>query len=91
MLARVMVPAPVGDVTAADWRVLNRANWDDRVPVHLASRFCDLEGFRKTRDSLRKFEPAEAGDVRGKDLEPARIGVICGVPACPEAVQAQVP
>ncbi len=24
-------------------------------------------------------------------LQVARIGVICGVPACPEAVQAQVP
>ena len=68
MLARVMVPAESGDATVADWRVLNRANWDDRVPIHLASRFYDLEGFRKTRDSLRKFEPAEAGDVRGKDL-----------------------
>ena len=63
-----MVPAESGDATAADWRVLNRVNWDDRVPIHLASRFYDLEGFRKTRDSLRNFEPAEAGDVRGKDL-----------------------
>lgn len=68
MLARVMVPAESGDAAAAGWRVLNRANWDDRVPIHLASRFYDLEDFRKTRDSLRKFEPAEAGDVRGKDL-----------------------
>jgi len=58
MLARVMVPAESGDAAAADWRVLNRANWDDRVPIHLASRFYNLEGFRKTRDSLRKFEPA---------------------------------
>ena len=29
-----------------DWRGLNRANWDDRVPVHLASSFYDLAGFR---------------------------------------------
>jgi hypothetical protein len=25
-----------------DWRALNPANWDDRVPVHLASSFYDL-------------------------------------------------
>jgi len=68
MLARVMVPADGGDATAADWRALNRANWDDRVPIHLASQFYDLAGFRETRDSLRRFEPAEVGDVRGKDL-----------------------
>jgi hypothetical protein len=49
MLARVTVPAESGDAAAADWRVLNRANWDDRVPIHLASRFYDLEDFRKTR------------------------------------------
>lgn len=51
-----------------DWRTLNRANWDDRVPIHLASRFYDLPGFRETRDSLRPFELAEVGDVHGRDL-----------------------
>jgi hypothetical protein len=29
-----------------DWPGLNRANWDDRVPVHLASSFYDVAGFR---------------------------------------------
>lgn len=52
----------------ADWRALNRANWDDRVPVHLASSFYDLGAFRAGADSLRPFEPAEAGDVTGKHL-----------------------
>jgi SAM-dependent methyltransferase len=56
------------DRTAADWRTLNRANWDDRVPVHLASEFYDLAGFRAGRETLRAFEVAEAGDVRGKRL-----------------------
>jgi SAM-dependent methyltransferase len=69
MLARVMAPAEGGDAAAAaGWRALNRANWDDRVPIHLASRLYDLEGFRRTRDSLRRFEPGEVGDVRGRDL-----------------------
>jgi 2-polyprenyl-3-methyl-5-hydroxy-6-metoxy-1,4-benzoquinol methylase len=68
MLARVRAAGDGGDAAATGWRALNRANWDDRVPIHLASRFYDLEGFRKTRDSLRAFEPAEAGAVHGKDL-----------------------
>lgn len=53
---------------AVDWRGLNRLNWDDRVPVHLASKFYDIDGFRAGASSLRPFEPAEAGDVAGKRL-----------------------
>jgi SAM-dependent methyltransferase len=53
---------------AVDWRELNRANWDDRVPVHLASEFYDLDGFRAGADPLRVFEAAEAGDVAGREL-----------------------
>jgi 2-polyprenyl-3-methyl-5-hydroxy-6-metoxy-1,4-benzoquinol methylase len=51
-----------------DWRGLNRANWDDRVPIHLASSFYDLDGFRAGASTLRPFEAAEAGDVAGKRL-----------------------
>jgi SAM-dependent methyltransferase len=51
-----------------DWRGLNRANWDDRVPIHLASSFYDLAGFRAGASSLRPFEVAEAGDVTGTSL-----------------------
>lgn len=58
----------MADGEAVDWRGLNRANWDDRVPIHLASEFYDLDGFRAGRDSLRPFEAAEAGDVAGKRL-----------------------
>ena len=53
---------------AVDWHGLNRANWDDRVPVHLASEFYHLDGFRAGASSLRPFEAAEAGDVTGKRL-----------------------
>jgi SAM-dependent methyltransferase len=60
--------AAVVDGDAVDWRGLNRANWDDRVPVHLASEFYDLDGFRAGAGSLRPFEVAEAGDVAGKRL-----------------------
>jgi SAM-dependent methyltransferase len=58
----------VTDGDAVDWRGLNRGNWDDRVPVHLASDFYDLEGFRAGSSSLRPFEAAEAGDLTGKRL-----------------------
>jgi SAM-dependent methyltransferase len=51
-----------------DWQALNRANWDDRVPVHLASSFYDLAAFRAGADTLRPFEAAEAGDVAGRRL-----------------------
>jgi 2-polyprenyl-3-methyl-5-hydroxy-6-metoxy-1,4-benzoquinol methylase len=57
-----------GTGETVDWRALNRANWDDRVPVHLASSFYDLPAFRAGADTLRRFEPAEAGDVTGKRL-----------------------
>jgi SAM-dependent methyltransferase len=60
--------AGVTDGDAVNWRELNRANWDGRVPVHLASEFYDLDGFRAGADPLRPFEAAEAGDVSGKRL-----------------------
>lgn len=51
-----------------DWRALNRANWDDRVPVHLASSFYDLAGFRAGASTLQPFEVAEMGSVTGLSL-----------------------
>ena len=51
-----------------DWRALNRANWDDRVPVHLASSFYDLPGFRAGASTLQPFEVAEVGPVAGRRL-----------------------
>jgi SAM-dependent methyltransferase len=50
------------------WRDLNRAMWDERVPIHLASEFYDLEGFKQGRCSLQPFEAGELGDVHGKEL-----------------------
>jgi SAM-dependent methyltransferase len=51
-----------------DWRALNRANWDSRVPVHLASSFYDVAGFRGGASTLRPFELAEVGSVAGRSL-----------------------
>ncbi|MEU6997933.1 methyltransferase [Nonomuraea sp. NPDC046570] len=55
-------------MTASDWRVTNRANWDERVPIHTASDFYDVPGFVAGKDVLRDFELAEVGDVDGKTL-----------------------
>lgn len=53
---------------SVDWQALNRSNWDSRVPVHLASKFYDVPGFRASGNALPEFELAEAGDVTGKRL-----------------------
>lgn len=62
MSAETTAPDP------ADWLEYNRANWDERVPIHLDGRFYDLPGFLAGRETLADFELAEVGDVRGKSL-----------------------
>ncbi|WP_214320298.1 class I SAM-dependent methyltransferase [Nonomuraea sediminis] len=51
-----------------DYLTVNRANWDGRVPIHVASDYYDVEGFKAGGDPLRSFELDEVGDVRGKSL-----------------------
>lgn len=46
----------------------NLAWWDEAAPIHAASEFYDLEGFRVGRDDIRPFELTELGDVSGSDL-----------------------
>ena len=46
----------------------NRENWDTVTPVHAASRFYDVEGFKRGRSSLTNVELDEVGDVTGKSL-----------------------
>jgi 2-polyprenyl-3-methyl-5-hydroxy-6-metoxy-1,4-benzoquinol methylase len=52
----------------AEWRELNRSNWDSRVSVHVASSFYDVDGFRAGRDTVGPLQAAEVGDVTGKRL-----------------------
>jgi SAM-dependent methyltransferase len=47
---------------------LNRAFWDERVPIHTKSDFYDVDGFLAGASALRPFEPEELGDVRGLSL-----------------------
>jgi SAM-dependent methyltransferase len=53
-----------------EWVELNRAWWDERAPIHVASEFYDLEGFLADPAAvrLRPFEVAEVGDVAGRTL-----------------------
>jgi len=52
----------------SDWRELNRALWDERVPIHVASDFYDADGIVAGRSSLRDFEREELTDVAGRSL-----------------------
>jgi SAM-dependent methyltransferase len=57
--------APSSIEGAGDWRTLNRANWDERVPIHLASRFYDCGRLRDGPGRLNAIEEAELGPVSG--------------------------
>jgi 2-polyprenyl-3-methyl-5-hydroxy-6-metoxy-1,4-benzoquinol methylase len=47
---------------------LNRAWWDERVPIHVASDFYDVDAFKAGASTLRRFELEEVGDVSGRSL-----------------------
>ena len=52
-----------------DERLLtNRRNWNERTPVHAATEFYDVEGFKAGRMTLHDVERREVGDVDGKTL-----------------------
>ncbi|TAJ86757.1 bifunctional 2-polyprenyl-6-hydroxyphenol methylase/3-demethylubiquinol 3-O-methyltransferase UbiG [Reyranella sp.] len=51
-----------------DWRAINRANWDERVDVHLKAPGYDLAPLRAGRGKLNAIEEAELGDVRGLEV-----------------------
>lgn len=46
----------------------NRAHWDEITPVHVASEFYDVDGFRGNPNRLKPVELTEVGDVREKKL-----------------------
>jgi SAM-dependent methyltransferase len=52
----------------SDWLELNRALWDERVPIHVTGDFYDVEGFLAGRSSVRPFELDELGEVTGCSL-----------------------
>lgn len=46
----------------------NRVSWDKRTPIHAASRFYDVEGFKTGKSSLNFIEVEELGPVKGQSL-----------------------
>src|SRR5580704_3212941 len=53
------------DMSAAEWREANRANWDERVGVHLKGPDYDLSALRAGCGRLNAIEEAELGPLRG--------------------------
>jgi SAM-dependent methyltransferase len=54
--------------TGSDWLETNRANWDERVPIHLDAQSYDLTGLRQGRGRLHPIEARELGDIRGRRI-----------------------
>ena len=46
----------------------NRRRWDEVTPVHVASRFYDVDGFLAGRCGVKPIEREALGDLRGKRL-----------------------
>ncbi|MGA2663636.1 MAG: class I SAM-dependent methyltransferase [Nitrososphaerales archaeon] len=52
-----------------EFMAANRRMWDESVPLHIASRFYDVAGFKKAgRLTLYPIEVHDVGTVRGKSL-----------------------
>lgn len=51
-----------------DYFNANKDNWNKRVSIHTGSTFYDIEGFKKTQDSLNEIEVSELTEVSGKSL-----------------------
>ena len=50
---------------AEGWRALNRANWDERVAVHLAAPSYEVDSLRAGQGRLNRIEEAELRPVGG--------------------------
>jgi SAM-dependent methyltransferase len=55
-------------MTTTDWREVNRAHWDERVPIHLRSSMYDVAGFKAGRLALRPEHVRDLEPVVGKRL-----------------------
>ncbi|MFN3753634.1 class I SAM-dependent methyltransferase [Flavobacterium sp.] len=52
----------------SDYIKLNKATWNDKVDVHIASAFYDMESFLNGKSTLNDIELALLGDVSGKKI-----------------------
>lgn len=51
-----------------DYLAINKASWNKRTQVHVASKFYDVAGFVQGQSSLNDIELNQIGDVSGKSL-----------------------
>jgi SAM-dependent methyltransferase len=56
------------DAETARMIAANRANWDARAPVHVASAFYGLDGSRPAESWFADYEWDDLGDLRGAEL-----------------------
>lgn len=53
-------------MTEPDWRSINRAHWDEKVPLHIGPSGYDLVDLRSGHGALNAIEEAELGSVDGQ-------------------------
>ncbi|WP_213813856.1 bifunctional 2-polyprenyl-6-hydroxyphenol methylase/3-demethylubiquinol 3-O-methyltransferase UbiG [Glaciihabitans sp. dw_435] len=63
----------MNDLHAGEWLERNRANWDERVPLHVASEFYDQSPLRAGRGRLYPIEEAELSELYPDGLSGLRI------------------
>lgn len=67
------VQAEPVDLRSGEWLDANRAQWDERVPLHLASEFYDQSNLRAGAGELYPIEEAELAEVFPDGLEGLRV------------------
>jgi len=61
------------DLTSGEWLDANRAQWDERVPLHLASEFYNVDALRAGEARLYPVEERELAEVFPEGLEGKRV------------------
>ena len=61
------------DLGSGEWLDANRAQWDERVPLHVASEFYDQSALRSGRGVLTPIEEGELAEYFPDGLEGKRI------------------
>jgi 2-polyprenyl-3-methyl-5-hydroxy-6-metoxy-1,4-benzoquinol methylase len=51
-----------------DYTAINKSTWNDKVDVHMASDFYDMDGFLNGKSTLNEIELELLGDVSGKKI-----------------------
>lgn len=55
-------------MSESEYFAANRTLWDKRTPIHLASKFYDVAGFKQGKSSLCGLEQEALGDFQGRSL-----------------------